>query len=164
MCYVELQCHSTFSLQEGASFNHELLSRAVELGYPALAITDHDNLCGAMEFAREARSLGVQPIIGAEVTMQGGYHITLLAETRQGYGNLCQLLSEAHLTTDRREPELDSRFLAEHAPGLILPPGSRVPECPPAFVRTWVLQCSRTGCRPRRSSPASRAAIPGATS
>ena len=115
MSYVELHCHTNFSFQEGASFTHELLPRAVELGYPALAITDHDNLCGAMEFAREARSLDIQPIIGAEVTMEGGYHITLLAETRQGYGNLCQLLSEARLTTDRREPELDPRFLAEHA-------------------------------------------------
>ena len=67
--YVELHCHSNFSFQEGASFPHELLARAAELGYPALALTDHDNLCGAMEFARTARSLGIHPIIGAEVTL-----------------------------------------------------------------------------------------------
>ena len=59
--YVELHCHSNFSFQEGASFPHELLARAAELGYPALALTDHDNLCGAMEFARTARSLGIHP-------------------------------------------------------------------------------------------------------
>ena len=123
--YVELHCHSNYSFQEGASFVHELLLRAVELRYPALAITDHDNLCGAMEFARTARSLGVQPIVGAEVTLRGGYHVTLLAESREGYSNLCQLLSIARLTTDRREPELDPRFLEEHAQGLILLTGCR---------------------------------------
>ena len=125
MSYVELHCHSNFSFQEGASHIHELLLRAIELGYTALALTDHDNLSGAMEFSREARSLGIQPIIGTEITLQGGYHVTLLAETRQGYSNLCQLLSEARLTTDRREPELDPRFLAEHSQGLILLTGCR---------------------------------------
>ena len=66
MDYVELHCHSNYSFQEGASFLEELLARAVELGYPALALTDHDNLCGAMEFSRIANSIGVKPITGAE--------------------------------------------------------------------------------------------------
>ena len=52
MPYVELHCHSNYSFQEGASFIHELLAHAVELGYPALALTDHDNLCGAMRLPR----------------------------------------------------------------------------------------------------------------
>ena len=130
MSYVELHCHSNYSFQEGASFIHELLPRAVELGYPALAITDHDNLCGAMEFAQAANSLSIQPIIGAEVTVQNGFHLTLLAETRQGYSNLCQLLSSARLTSDRREPELDHRFLAEYTKGLILLSGCRKGEVP----------------------------------
>ena len=131
--YVELHCHSNYSFQEGASFIHELLARAVELDYPALALTDRDNLCGAMEFAQAARSLDVQPIIGAEVTLTGGYHITLLAETRQGYSNLCHLLSSARMTTDRREPELDYRFLADYAEGLILLSGCSKGEIP-SFV------------------------------
>ena len=130
MSYVELHCHSNFSFQEGASHIHELLLRAVELGYTALALTDHDNLSGAMEFSREARSLAIQPIIGTEITLQDGYHLTLLAETRQGYSNLCQLLSEARLTTDRRDPELDPRFLAEHTQGLILLTGCRKGKMP----------------------------------
>ena len=130
MAYVELHCHSNYSFQEGASFIHELLPRAVELGYPALALTDHDNLCGAMEFARSAHSLGVQPIIGAEVTLKGGHHLTLLAENRQGYSNLCRLLSAARMTTDRREPELDPRFLSDHAEGLILLSGCRKGKVP----------------------------------
>ncbi|MFQ5860447.1 MAG: DNA polymerase III subunit alpha [Dehalococcoidia bacterium] len=117
--YVELHCHSNFSFQEGASFVQELLLRARELGYPALALTDHDNLCGTMEFARTSRSLGIQPIIGAEVTLQGGHHLTLLAETHQGYSNLCRLISAAHVFNQRRHPELDPRLLPEHAEGLV---------------------------------------------
>ncbi|MFQ5861036.1 MAG: DNA polymerase III subunit alpha, partial [Dehalococcoidia bacterium] len=130
MGYAELHCHSNFSFQEGASFIHELLPRAVELGYLALALTDHDNLCGALEFARAARSLGIQPIIGAEVTLKGGSHITLLAETRDGYSNLCRLLSLARVTGDRREPELDPQFLSAHAQGLILLTGCPRGEVP----------------------------------
>ena len=130
MTYVELHCHTNYSFQEGVSFIHELLPRAVELGYPALALTDHDNLCGAMEFAKEARSLGIRPIIGAEVTLKDGYHLTLLVATRRGYSNLCQLLSAARATTDRREPELDPRFLAEQAEGLIVLSGCRKGEVP----------------------------------
>ncbi len=130
--YVELHCHSNFSFQEGASFSHELLARAVQLGYPALALTDHDNLCGAMEFARTARSLDIQPIIGAEVTLMGRgaapgdeHHLTLLAETRQGYANLCRLISSSHVFGQRRHPQLDPRMLPEHAQGLIALSGCR---------------------------------------
>ena len=130
MTYVELHCHSNYSFQEGASFIHELLPRAVQLGYPALALTDHDNLCGAMEFAKEAHSLGIQPITGVEVTLKGGQHLTLLAKTRKGYSNLCQLLSAARATTDRRVPELDFRFLSGHAQGLVLLTGCPRGEAP----------------------------------
>ena len=128
--YVELHCHSSFSFQEGASSVGELLSRAKELGYRALALTDHDNLCGAMEFAKTARSLGIQPIIGCEVTLQGGSHLTLLAETREGYANLCRLISAAHVFGDRRAPELDPRLLQEHPQGLILLTGCSRGEVP----------------------------------
>ena len=145
--YVELHCHSNFSFQEGASFPHELLARAAELGYPALALTDHDNLCGAMEFARTARSLGIQPIIGAEVTLKGHeagkgreagkgskaddeHHLTLLAETRQGYANLCRLISSSHVFGQRRHPQLDPRMLPEHAQGLVALSGCRQGEVP----------------------------------
>ena len=128
--YVELHCHSNFSFQEGASFPHELLGRARELGYHALALTDHDNLCGAMEFAQTAQSLDIQPIIGAEVTLKGGYHLTLLAETGQGYANLCRLLSSAHVLNERRHPELDPRLLPEHAQGLIALSGCARGEVP----------------------------------
>jgi len=63
---VELHCHSNFSLLDGASHPEELVARAKELGMPALAITDHDGLYGAVRFYREARRAGIRPIIGAE--------------------------------------------------------------------------------------------------
>ena len=67
--YVELHCHSNFSFQEGASTIEELVGRAQEIGYPALALTDHDNLSGALRFARKAKRLNLQPIIGAELSL-----------------------------------------------------------------------------------------------
>jgi len=67
--YAELHCHSNFSFLEGASHIEELVLRARELGYESLALTDHDGLHGAMEFARCARAWGLRPITGAEVTL-----------------------------------------------------------------------------------------------
>ncbi len=68
--YVELHCHSGFSFLDGASHPEELVLRAAELGYPALALTDHNGLYGSMEFAHEAREAGIRPITGAEVTLR----------------------------------------------------------------------------------------------
>ena len=70
--YAELHCHSNYSFQEGASSVEDLLVRSKELGHQALALTDHDNLCGAMEFARTASSLEMRSITGAEMTLEGG--------------------------------------------------------------------------------------------
>ena len=68
--YVELHCHSGFSFLDGASHPEELVLRAVQLGYPALALTDHNGLYGSMQFARAAHEFGIQPITGAEVTLR----------------------------------------------------------------------------------------------
>ena len=118
--YVELHCHSNYSFKEGASTVEELLERSKELGYPALALTDHDNLCGAMHFAESAQSMGIHPIIGAEVTLTDGSHLTLLAETRQGYGNLCSLISSAYMDGGRQNPKLDPQHFQSHSQGIIL--------------------------------------------
>ena len=125
IAYAELHCHSSYSFQEGASSIGDLLARAKDLGYRALALTDHDNLCGAMEFAQAARLLDVRTITGAELTLVGGSHLTLLAATRKGYANLCRLISYAHIGADRRSPELDPKYLPQHAEGLILLTGCR---------------------------------------
>src|SRR5437899_1463163 len=69
--YVELHCHSAYSFLDGASLPEELAVRAAELGYEALALTDHDGVYGSLEFAHAAKSFGVRPITGAEVTLAG---------------------------------------------------------------------------------------------
>lgn len=136
--YVELHAHSGYSFLDGASHPEELVLRAAELGYPALALTDHQGLYGSMEFARAAKEAGVQPITGAEVTLaplpfeppdpdplppgwpeipDRGTHVTLLAETPAGYANLCRLLSEAHLRSPREDPRLPLESLLGRGPG-----------------------------------------------
>ena len=102
LVYAELHAHSYFSLLDGASSPEALVERASALGYPALALTDHDGLYGAVRFWRAAREWGIRPVIGAEVELAGpapdaGGHVTLLAETQQGYANLCRLLSAGQL-------------------------------------------------------------------
>ncbi len=133
--YVELHCHSGFSFLDGASHPEELVLRAAELGYPALALTDHNGLYGAMEFAHAARNAGIQPITGAEVTLRDcfpgveepeeGHHVTLLVETPRGYANLCRLLTEAHMGSPRGDPRLPLASLLELSEGLILLTGCR---------------------------------------
>ncbi len=99
--YVELHCHSAYSFLDGASHPTELAGAAAEQGHSALALTDHDGLHGAMEMAQALRPLGVRHITGAEVTIDDGSHLTLLCETREGYTNLCRLLTAAHWPTRR---------------------------------------------------------------
>jgi error-prone DNA polymerase len=119
MEYAELHCHSYYSFHDGASSLEELMVRAKELGYRALAITEHDNLCGAMCFAQLAKSLEMHGIIGAEVTLENGFHLTLLAKDGQGYKNLCRLITAAHNSGERNDPALPPDLLKEHAAGLI---------------------------------------------
>ncbi len=124
MAFVELHCHSAYSFLDGASHPEELAARAAELGYEALALTDHDGVYGSLEFAHAAKTFGVRPITGAEVTLSDGSHVTLLVETPQGYANLCRLLTAAHAGTRPKPtepvpPSLDRHLLASHHDGLI---------------------------------------------
>src|SRR5438132_9277497 len=140
---VELHLHTCFSFLEGASLPEELAPRAADLGYKALAITDHDGLHGAMEFAQACAAAGIQPITGVELTLLHGLikvddhggpvHLTLLAEREQGYANLCRLVTLAHTRTrswepaathlpadDPRPAALDPADLVGHPDGLIV--------------------------------------------
>jgi len=123
--YVELHLHTAYSFLDGASLPEEIIARASELGYRALAITDHDGLHGAMEFAQLAHGADIQPITGAELTLADGSHLTLLAESVTGYGNLCRLITAAHHAGEDRVPRLDPDLLPRHAEGLILLTGCR---------------------------------------
>ena len=121
--YVELHAKSFYSFGMGASHVHEMLSKAAELGYPALALTDV-NLCGALEFARLAGSLGIQPLTGGELTMLDGSRLVMLARTREGYANISRLFTLAS-SVDRRKPRLDPALLREYAAGVVLLTGGR---------------------------------------
>src|SRR3954471_14614446 len=125
--YIELHAHSSYSFLDGASLPEELAIRAAELGYPALALTDHDGVYGSLEFAHAAKHFGVRPITGAEVTLADRSHVTLLVETQQGYANLCRLLTAAHAHTrppgkesqPPSGPALDQALLEELNDGLV---------------------------------------------
>src|SRR5256886_1645255 len=124
--YIELHCHSAFSFLDGASLPEQLALTASQLGYPALALTDHHGLYGSIAFAQEAKSLGLQAITGAELTLLDGSHVTILAETPEGYANLCRLITEAHLRrADRRDPRLEFAALEALHEGLIVLSGCR---------------------------------------
>jgi len=123
--YAELHCHSAFSFLDGASPPDELLAEAHRLGLPALALTDRNGIYGSLAFAHAAQPLGLQAITGAEVTLTDGSHLVLLAETAQGYTNLCRLLTEAHLGAERLDPRLPLPSLEARHDGLIILSGSR---------------------------------------
>src|SRR5579864_9737472 len=102
MSYVELHCHSAFSFLDGASLPDELVATAYELGYDALALTDHNSVSGSMEFAVAAQALGLRAVHGAEVDLDDGRHITLLVEDATGWSSLCRILTRAHAHTRER--------------------------------------------------------------
>src|ERR687885_1017477 len=105
MPYVELHCHTAFSFLDGASHPVELAATAAEQGHAAIGVTDHDGLHGAMELAQATKPLGVRTIVGAELTLDDGHHLTLLCEDRTGYSNLCRLITRAHEGTRERPTE-----------------------------------------------------------
>jgi error-prone DNA polymerase len=123
--YVELHCHSNFSLLDGASHPEDLAARAKQLKMPALALTDHDGLYGAIRFYRAARQAGIKPIIGAEVTVDQEYHLTLLARNKNGYSNLCRLITRSHLGSSKGNPSIEGSILAEYSTDLICLSGCR---------------------------------------
>src|SRR3954447_1159058 len=108
MPYVELHCHSAYSFLDGASDLPGLAATAADLVHEALVLTDHDNVCGAMEFAHACHGVGVRPILGCELTvevprrMARPVHLTLLVEDARGWASLCRLITGAHRGT--REP------------------------------------------------------------
>ncbi len=121
--------------------------RAAELGYDALALTDHDGVYGSLEFAHAAKAFGVRPITGTEVTLADGSHVTLVVESQRGYANLCRLLTAAHAHTRPKEsepalePALDQALLEELNEGLVCLSG-----------------CSRFGLAVRNPNAAARLA------
>ncbi|MCC7087028.1 MAG: DNA polymerase III subunit alpha [Pirellulales bacterium] len=131
--FVHLHCHSHYSLLDGASPINRLIERAKSLGMNGLALTDHGNLHGALEFYQEAKKAGINPIIGYEAYIapnsrhtkdagnlkEASYHLTLLAQNRTGFRNLVKLASKAYLEGFYFKPRIDRALLEEHHEGII---------------------------------------------
>jgi DNA polymerase III subunit alpha len=133
--FVHLHCHSHYSLLDGASKVPDLVKQSQALGMPALALTDHGNLYGAVEFLREAKANDFQAIVGIEAYVAPGrrndrstggstgqehsFHLTLLARTGEGFRNLMRLSSKSFLEGFYYKPRIDKEILERHSEGLI---------------------------------------------
>ena len=133
--FVHLHVHSDYSLLDGACRIDRLMDRAVALGMPALALTDHGNLFGAIDFYNTAKSKGIKPLVGCELYLvetsrlekhgrsddegKSIFHLGLLAKNLTGYQNLLKLVSDAHLKGFYYKPRTDLETLAKYANGLI---------------------------------------------
>lgn len=111
--FVHLHVHGPFSFLDGGSPIEGLTSKAAHFDMPALALTDHDYLSGAVQFHKAARTTGIKAIQGVEVTLENGSHLTLLARNSSGYASLCRLLTRAHLENPRGRPRVDWAGLAQ---------------------------------------------------
>jgi len=133
--FVHLHVHSEYSLLDGAAQLEKLVDKAKELKFPAIALTDHGNLFGAIDFYNAAQKAGVKPILGCELyvapggrkdrgSQDGGYeganHLTVLVRNRTGYKNLVKLVSRAFLEGFYYKPRVDRELLAQHADGLLV--------------------------------------------
>src|SRR5216683_5935813 len=128
--FVHLHCHTDYSLLDGACEISQLMDLAAEQKMPAVAMTDHGNLFGAVEFYNRAKDKGIHPVIGCEVYVaQQGHavksdtnrynHLVLLCENQEGYRNLIQLVSTGYLEGFYYKPRIDKDLLSRHSKGLI---------------------------------------------
>ena len=131
--FAHLHCHSHYSLLDGAGSIKKLVARAKQYGMNALALTDHGNLHGALEFYRTCKDEGLNPIIGYEAYIAPGsrfergggtskdnsYHLTLLCQNRTGFKNLVKLASAASLEGFYFKPRIDKELLEAHHEGII---------------------------------------------
>ncbi len=142
--FIHLHNHSEYSLLDGACRIKDMLAKAKELGMKALALTDHGNLFGSIEFYQTAKAMGIKPIIGMEAyvcedmksrtslpnNQSGSYHLTLLVKNETGYRNLLKISSVAYLEGFYYKPRVDKAYLAKHAEGLIALSGCLKGEIP----------------------------------
>jgi len=133
--FVHLHVHSEYSLLDGAAQLEKLVAKAKELKFPAIALTDHGNLFGAVDFYMAAQKAGVKPIVGCELyvapggrtergsqegSYEGANHLTVLVRDITGYRNLIKLVSRAYLEGFYYKPRVDKELLAQHAQGLLV--------------------------------------------
>jgi DNA polymerase-3 subunit alpha len=132
MAFTHLHCHSTYSLLDGLSRIDDMLDAAKKAGQTSIALTDHGNLFGAVEFHKKAAAHSIKPILGYEAYVAPGsmtareqkngkasYHLTILCRNQKGWHNLIKLASLAYQKGFYYKPRIDKETLAAHAEGLI---------------------------------------------
>src|SRR5437899_11965032 len=119
MSYVELHACSAFSFLRGGSFPEQLAKVAAELEMPAMALLDRNGVYGAQRFSVAAREHNIRPIIGCELSMEDGAVLPVLVENRIGYKNLCELLTKAHLRSEKGKCAVRWDELSQFAKGLV---------------------------------------------
>src|SRR5262249_4144769 len=117
--YIELRASSAFSFLEGAALPEEFIGGCVEYGMPAMALLDRDGVYGAPRFHIAAKKAGLQAHIGAEITSAAGFRYPLLAETREGYQNLCRLMTRMKLRAPKGKGAITEAELGANVCGLI---------------------------------------------
>lgn len=117
--FIHLHLHSAYSLAEGAIKTKDLVKACAKRGMPAVAVTDSNNMFGALEFAIEAKKAGVQPIMGAQLSYEDETQLVLLAQNEAGYRNLCRLLSDAYMQGDAHKVVITQQELAAFSGGLL---------------------------------------------
>ena len=154
MSFVHLHVHTQYSLLDGANKIGPLIEHAKASGMEAIAMTDHGNMFGAVEFYQKAKAAGIKPIIGCEVYLApgkrtdrtqvprsddfdggGNFHLIVLAQNRDGYRNLCKLLTTAYQDGLYYKPRIDKEILAELSDGLIVLSG-----CLSGEIARWLRQ------------------------
>jgi len=139
MPYVELHACSAFSFLRGASFPEQLAEVAAELEMPAMALLDRNGVYGAQRFSVAAREHNVRPIIGCELSMEDDSILPVLVENRTGYANLCELLTQAHLRSEKGKCAVRWDELSQFAEGLV------------AFLGTTSVSDAGFGVAPKQS-------------
>lgn len=147
MSFVNLHCHSHYSLLDGLGSPEDIVKRAKKLGYPAIALTDHGVTHGLIEFYQAAKNEGIKPILGCEMYVAPRsrfdkeskvdvkpYHLTVLAENNKGYKNILKLTTKAHLEGFYYKPRVDYDLLKEHSEGLIVLSGCVTGHLPRAIL------------------------------
>src|SRR5438876_9311128 len=119
MRYIELHACSAFSFLRGASFPEQLAETAAELAMPAMALLDRNGVYGAQRFSVAAREQNIRPIIGCDLSMEDGSILPVLVENRTGYRNLCELLTQAHLRSEKGKCAVRWNELPQFSEGLV---------------------------------------------
>ncbi|MEP6822115.1 MAG: PHP domain-containing protein, partial [Chthoniobacterales bacterium] len=119
MSYVELHACSAFSFLRGASFPEQIADTAAELEMPAMALLDRNGVYGSQRFSATAREKNVRPIVGCELTMEDGSVLPVLVKDKTGYANLCSLLTQAHLRSEKEMCSVTWNELPRFREGLI---------------------------------------------